>query len=375
MKILLTGGGTGGHFYPIIAVAEQLNEVISKNKILDANIYYMGDSKYNESLLFDKGVTFLKVSTGKTRRYFSLLNFFDLFKTAWAVFTTFFVIFKLYPDVIFGKGGYVSFPALVAARILNIPVIIHESDSKPGRVNRWAGKFAQKIAVSYPQTAQYFDAKKVAYTGNPIRRDVTTALSNGAHEFLSLEEGTPTILIIGGSQGSIRINDAIIDALPELVQRVQIIHQTGKKNIDEVRRTADVALRDSQFKARYKTFDYLNNLALRMSAGASDLIISRAGSMIFEIAAWGIPSIIIPIPQNRSHDQEGNALSYAQAGACVVMEEDNLTPHVLIAEIFRLIDNEEERKKMTESAKKFSKLDAAHTIAEEIIRIAMRHER
>lgn len=375
MKILLTGGGSGGHFYPLIAIADEINEVASEKKLLGVELYYMADQPYNEGLLFDKRITFKKTSAGKIRRYFSILNFFDLFKTAFGVITTFFEMFNLYPDVVFGKGGHVSFPALFAAKLLRIPVIIHESDSKPGRVNAWAAKFARKIAVSYPEAAQFFPADKVAHTGNPIRKEVATPLKNGADEFLGLEPGVPVILILGGSQGSAFINETLMDVLPELLEKYQIIHQTGRKNYPEVKRTAEVILANSTHKSRYHAFDYLNDLAMRMSAGASDLVISRAGSTIFEIAAWGKPSIIIPIAPHISHDQTENAFSYARSGACIVMEEPNLTPHILASEVTRLIDHPEIREKMTTAANGFAKLDAARKIAEEILIIALEHEK
>src|SRR3989344_8871174 len=151
MKILLTGGGTGGHFYPIIAVANELNTLSKENRLLRPDLYYMSTEPYNEGLLFENSLTFVPVSAGKIRGYLSpqniILNFIDLFKTGWGMLSALWKVFSLYPDVVFGKGGYCSFPALFAARILRIPVVIHESDSVPGKVNKWAGKFAEKIAI------------------------------------------------------------------------------------------------------------------------------------------------------------------------------------------------------------------------------------
>ena len=142
MKILLTGGGTGGHVYPIIAVAEELNTIAREQKLANLELYFMSPSPYNEGILFNNKIIYKKNSAGKIRRYFSILNFFDLFVTAWGVIQSTWDIFRIYPDVVFGKGGYASFPALCAARLLRIPVVIHESDSVPGKVNLWASKFA-----------------------------------------------------------------------------------------------------------------------------------------------------------------------------------------------------------------------------------------
>ncbi|MCR4334177.1 MAG: undecaprenyldiphospho-muramoylpentapeptide beta-N-acetylglucosaminyltransferase [Patescibacteria group bacterium] len=374
MKIVLTGGGTGGHFYPIIAVVEGIHQIAKEDRILEPEIFYMGPTPYDSRALFDNNITFIKVSAGKIRRYFSILNFFDLFKTAWGIVEAMISLFNIYPDVVFSKGGYASFPIVFSARFLRIPVIIHESDSEPGRVNLWAGKFAKKIAVSYPEVAHFFPKDKVAHTGNPIRREISIPLSNGAHEFLKLDPNIPTILILGGSQGSQIINDTIIDALPQLLTSYQIIHQTGKNNFVEVRDTAQLVMKDSIYASRYKPFDHLNPLAMRMSAGVADIIISRAGSTIFEIAQWGVPSIIIPIPESISHDQIKNAFNYARSGACVVMEENNLSANVLISEINHLMKNPAIREKMKISAKKFAQPDASTKIARAILNIALSHE-
>ncbi len=375
MKIVFTGGGSGGHFYPIIAVAEEIIALGKERKLLDPELIYMADKPYNENLLFSKGIRFVATPAGKVRRYFSLLNITDAIKTTWGVCLTLVKLFQIYPDVVFGKGGYVSFPTLFAARLLRIPVVIHESDSQPGRVNAWAGKFAKRIALSYPQSAEFFPADKSAFTGNPIRQEVREPLTNGAYEYFGFQPAVPTILILGGSQGAVTINENLMDVLPDLVVKYQVIHQTGKANLEAVQRTAEVVLGDSKHKDRYKPFDYLNDLNLRMSAGISSLVISRAGSTIFEIAAWGIPSIIIPINQTVSHDQVHNAFNYAHAGGCIVIEEGNLSPHVLQTEIDRLFDTPALLPTMATAAKKFSRLDAARLIAEEVLNIALQHEK
>lgn len=376
MKILFTGGGSGGHFYPIISVVEALNDLVKEKKLLQPELYYMAPTPYNARALFDNGVEFIAVPAGKVRRYFSLLNFTDIFKTVYGCFWALIKVYSIYPDVIFGKGGYASFPTLLAAKILNIPVVIHESDSKPGRVNTWAGKFAKRIALSYPDALQYFTHKdRVAYTGNPIRKEIIQPLQNGAREFLDLEEQTPTVLILGGSQGSKIINDVIISALPELLNNFQIIHQTGRANIEEIKSVTSIALKDHQYAYRYHPFDYLNELALRMSAGLANVIVSRAGSTIFEIAAWGVPSIIIPLPSSISHDQTNNAFSYSKTGAASMIEENNLSANILIEEISRIVNSPEISSQMKERALNFARLDSAKVIASAILDIALEHER
>jgi len=378
MKILFTGGGTGGHFYPIIAVAEAIEDKVVEKRLLKPKLYFMAAQRYNPRALFDHQIEFVYVPAGKIRRYFSLLNFTDSFKTASGIFLAIIKMYNIYPDIVFGKGGYESFPAMVAARILRIPVVIHESDSSPGRVNAWAGKFAKRIAVSYPSAADYFkkasEKSVVALTGNPVRKEVAAPLTNGAHEFLNLEEATPVILVIGGSQGAQSINDTILDSLPEITKRYQIIHQTGRKNFEDVKETAKAILKDNVYGYRYHPFDYLNDLAIRMSAGAADIVVSRAGSSIFEIALWKKPSIIIPLPESISHDQTANAFDYAKTGAAIIIEENNLTSHILVAEIDRVMANPRIRELMSQSAAGFAKPDAATKIAEVILDLSLEHE-
>ncbi len=374
MKILFTGGGTGGHFYPIIAVAERVTELAQKEKIIETKLYFMSDSPYDKAALFDNNIEFVPVAAGKLRTYFSIENFFDAFKTFFGIIGATFKMFSIFPDVVFGKGGYASFPALVAARILRIPVIIHESDSSPGRVNKWAGKFAQKIALSFDEAAHYFPKDKVALTGQPIRSELLRPVKEGAHEFLKLDPTTPVIFVVGGSQGAQLINDALIDILPDLLNKYQIIHQVGAKNLEAVSGRAQVVIESHPNKERYHPIGFLGPLAMKMAAGAADMVISRGGSFIFEIASWGLPSIIIPITNSNGDHQRKNAFNYARAGACLVMEEANITGTILRAEIEKLLDDKQRLENMGKAAAAYAHPDAAEKIAKQIVAIALGHE-
>ena len=380
MKIAFTGGGTGGHFYPIIAVAQKVNQIIDHENILGAKLYYISDGPYDKQMLFENGLLYEEVATGKMRTYFSLKsffeNFFDLFKIFFGVISATFKMFSIYPDVIFGKGGYASLPAIFAARILRIPVIIHESDSAPGRVNRWAGGFARKVAVSFIEAAEYFPKDKVAWTGQPVRSELEEkAVRKEALDYFKFESGLPVIFIIGGSQGSEIINNTIIDALPRLVENYQIIHQAGVNNFKMVRDRAEVVLSNNPHKLRYTVIPFLNPLIIKMAAGAASIVISRAGSMLFEIAAWGIPSILIPISNSNLDHQKKNAFNYARVGACSVVEEGNATANILSSEIDRIMADKEGYEKMVQSAKAFYKPDAASKIARALVDVALSHEK
>lgn len=378
MKIIFTGGGSGGHFSPIIAVAEAVKQLAKEKKLLEPDLYYFAPEPYNPGLLYDLGIEYKKTTAGKMRRYFSLLNFTDFFKTLWGIISALLDVFDIYPDVVFGKGAYGSFPTLLAARLLRIPIVIHESDTVPGRVNKWAGKFADYVALSYPETVKYFTEaekkNKILYTGQPVQRAIRESITNGAHRFFEFEEGIKTILVLGGSQGSEIINSAIMDVLPKLIENYQIIHQTGNANLKAVKETAEAILLNNKMKNRYKPFGYLNHLELQMAAGAADLVLSRAGSTIFEIACWGKASIIIPITDSNGDHQKKNALAYASSGACSVIEESNLTPNVLFAEIKRIIDDALLHQKMESAARAFFKPDADIAIAKELLAVALSHE-
>jgi UDP-N-acetylglucosamine--N-acetylmuramyl-(pentapeptide) pyrophosphoryl-undecaprenol N-acetylglucosamine transferase len=376
MKIVFTGGGTGGHFYPIIAVAERVNQVVAEENIVNAELYYVSDDPYDREALFEHNLEFVEVRTGKMRRYFSVKNFFDIFKTFGGLFQGFWKIFSLYPDVIFGKGGYASFPTMVAARILRIPVIIHESDSAPGVVNKWSGRFAKRVAVSFEEAGKYFPPQKVAWTGQPVRMELENAAAKEkALEYFKLEQDRPVVLILGGSQGAELINNAVLDALPRLVQSYQVIHQTGVRNFKTVSGQADVILTGNSEKGRYNSTAFLNPLAMKMAAGAADIIISRAGSTLFEIASWGVPSILIPFNKSNGDHAKKNAFNYARAGACSVIEEMNMTGNILMSEIDRILGDEKTKSRMASSAKAFYKPDAAKKIARELVDIALSHEK
>lgn len=377
MKIVLTGGGTGGHFYPLIAVADEILALSEEKNLITPELFYISDIPFDEKVLFEHSITFKQSPAGKVRLYFSFRNFFDAIKTFFGIIKSTFLLFRIYPDVIFSKGGYASFPIVTAARILRIPIFIHDSDAVPGRANLYAAKYARRIAISYPQAIDYFAEykDKVAFTGNPIRKDIMRPLHDGGHEYLGLETNTPTLFIIGGSQGSLPLNDVILEALPQLVEKYQIVHQTGKTLYTQISGAAKVILADNEHKKRYRPFDYLGELALRMTAGIADIVVSRAGSgSIFEIASWEIPAILVPIPEDVSRDQRKNAYAYASAGAAIVIEQANLTPHVLVAEINRLVADTQKRNEMKDAAKKFQKPEAARTIARELLSLALEHE-
>ncbi|MDD9867971.1 MAG: UDP-N-acetylglucosamine--N-acetylmuramyl-(pentapeptide) pyrophosphoryl-undecaprenol N-acetylglucosamine transferase [Candidatus Campbellbacteria bacterium] len=381
MKIVFTGGGTGGHFYPLIAVAERVYDLSRKKQMLVPKMYYIGPSRYDPKVLYQNNIIYKYCPAGKIRRdkgFFSFIkNIFSIFPIGFGILKAFFLLYSIYPDIVFSKGGYVSFPVLVAARYLHIPVIIHESDSKAGRVTNWSAKFAKHIAISYPiipKTLEKYQGK-IAYTGSPIRTGVQKRSAEEGKKFFDIKDNVPVILVLGGSTGSETINNNIIESLPRLIKEFSIIHQTGRNNITEVKLLAEATVAANPKKYRYKAFAFFNPLELRSAAGAASLVITRGGSgTLFEIASWGLPSIIIPLPEDVSHDQTKNAYTYAHNTGATVIEQMNLHPNVLLSEIHRIIDDEERYKDLCKKAKAFSPQNSAEVMAEKILSILAKHE-
>lgn len=375
MKIVLTGGGSGGHFYPLIAVASELRKIQQEKKIVEMNLFYLSHTPYEQKLLDDHSISFIKVPAGKLRRYLSFENIIDMIKLPFAVIVAFFKLLSIYPDVVFSKGGFPSVPVVFAAKLLNIPIIVHESDTRPGRANMFGARFAQKIALSFPEAVSYFDESKTALVGHIIREELQRPVTEGVYEYLKLDPTIPTIFVIGGSQGAKIINEAILNIITSLVDSYQIIHQTGVQHFEDVKSNTEFLLQDSKNKQRYQVFPYLNALAMRMAAGSASLVISRAGaSSIGEIAWWGVPSILIPITNSNGDHQRNNAFSYASTGAASVIEEKNLTPEIIRQEIDRITKDFSVAEEMRKATEKSRFPNAAKTIADELVSTAFTHE-
>src|SRR3989338_1821435 len=378
MRIVLIGGGTGGHFYPLIAVAEAIEDICLERTLIEPELYYVGPPAFDSEALLEHDITFIPPSAGKVRRYVSALNILSFFTNAAGIIRSTRQLFSLYPDVVFSTGGYAAFPTLVAARMLQIPVVIYDADATPGRVSLWSSKFAKWIGVAHAASATKYPDRvrdKIAAVGHPIRKAIIEPVKEGGYEFLKLDSSVPTVFVMGGSQGARAINEVVLDALGVMVSQFNIVHQAGLANTGDVSGIASVVLKDSQYANRYKMFGLLNTLALRMAAGIASVVVARAGSgTIFEIASWGLPSILVPIPLDVSHDQKENAFSYARSGAAVVIEQHHLSPHLLVAEIQRIVGDTALRAKRTAAPHTFARPDAAQKIALTLLETSIEHE-
>lgn len=377
MRIVFTGGGTGGHFYPIIAVVEAIEDITKEKHLIPPELVFMGPAPFDPETLEEHEIQYKPSSAGKAHRD-SGMGIGGFFATAFGIVRATLQLFVLYPDVVFSTGGFAAFPTLVAARLLQIPVAIYDADTSPGRVSIWSSKFATWIAVAHSGSLDKYPAgvrKKIAHVGHPIRKEIREPSPDGGYEYLKLDPTVPTVFVMGGSQGAQAINETVLDALGELVTRYNVVHQAGKQNIAEVQGIASVILKKTRYEERYRAFGLLNTLAMRMAAGITGVIVARAGSgTIFEVASWGIPAILIPIPIDIAHDQTENAFTYARDGAATVIEQNNLTPHVLIAEIDRIMNDPALQKEMHDAAIAFSRPDAATTIAQILLEAVIEHQ-
>lgn len=363
MRILFTGGGTGGHLFPIIAIAREIRRLSDNQKI---QLYYIGPKDEKARfLLSQESFKVHSIISGKIRRYFSFQNIIDVaFKIPFGFLQSFFLLLFIRPQLVFSKGGTGSLPITFCARLLRIPVFLHESDIVPGLSNKITSKWAKEVFTSFEKT-EYFSPMKTILAGNPIREELLKSDNQSAREMFNLIFEKPIILILGGSQGSEAINDFILSILNDLLKHYEIIHVCGKKNYQKTQLASQLIL-SKDMQKYYHLLESLDEIQLKGAYKAADLIISRAGSSsIFEVAALGKSSIIIPLPSSAGNHQSKNAYEYSKNGATLVIEQENLSPNFFIGEINNAFSQSE---KMRMAALNFSKPLASKKIAEEILK-------
>lgn len=391
IRILFTGGETGGHIYPILSIVEELQ---LSNDDIKINLRYFGVPGIFKKLLEEKGIKVSKIFSAKLRRYFDIRNFFDIFFfLPLSLIQALWKVFWFMPDILFSKGGPGALPVVLACRFYRIPVIIHDSDSIMGLTNKISARFAQRIAVSFSSAIEDLIKKnpklkgRTALIGNPIRYSLLSAViePQAAKKLFDFNSEKPIILVIGGSQGAVKINNFMVGVADKLIKGFsaqggpvsgwQILHQTGIKNFDSAKSELDSVLKNfsPEEKKNYKLVPYFEK-DMADAYSAADFIISRASSgSIFEIAAFGKPSILIPLPEEvvGAH-QTKNAYEYAKTGAAIVIEEPNLKQNLFITQLERIFSDPEKLKSMSVAAKQFSKPQAGKMIVEEILRMVER---
>lgn len=376
-RIVFTGGGTGGHVYPLMAVAEEIEKIaIDGNLFL--KLYYAGPRDQFSAIAVKNGLRFVSIISSKIRRYAALGNIIDIPKFFISVVQALIKLFFIMPDAVFSKGGPGSLPIVFAAWWYRIPVVVHESDSVPGISNLFSSRFATRVAVSFEEAAKFFPEQKTLVTGNPVRYKLFSNIPTKeiARKQLGAQQNAPTILIIGGSQGAARINDFVINNLKAILEKAQIIHQFGKQNYSEQSQIAQSALKevseDIKKEHPYTPIAYFEKEdEIQTAYAAADVVISRAGAgSIFEIAAFKKPAILIPLLESANDHQRSNAYSYATKTGSVVIEEENLLATIFLKELDGLLKDSTRQKTIADASWKFFKSDAAQVIAQEILRLA-----
>ena len=342
-KIVLTGGGTAGHVTPNIALLPSL-------KAAGYEIWYIGS--YNgieERLIKEQNIPYYGIDSGKLRRYFDWKNFSDPLRVIHGYAQAKKILSGLKPDVVFSKGGFVSVPVVRAASALHIRTIIHESDMTPGLANRLAIPAADKVCCSFPETLKYLPEGKAVLSGSPIRQELLTGERGKALELLHWDNSSkPTLLVIGGSQGSVAINNALRSDLDELLKEFRIIHLCGKGNLDS----------SLDGREGYVQFEYIQDELKKLFALA-DLVLSRAGAnSICELLALRKPNLLIPLSAAASRgDQILNADSYKKQGYSMVLKEEDLTPESLLSALRQLNADRETYRAAMEKSSQSSAID------------------
>ena len=323
-KIVLTGGGTAGHVTPNIALIPYLQKE-------GYDVYYIGSNGGMEEELIKKcGIPYYGVSSGKLRRYFDKKNFSDIFKVLKGILQSKHIIKKIKPNVVFSKGGFVAVPVVVGAALNKVNVVCHESDITPGLANKLAMPFAKAVCTTFPEAVKHIKDNKGIHTGTPIRDMLFKGSKEKGIAMCGFSGNKPVILIMGGSQGSVKVNNSVRELLGKLLPKYDIVHLCGKGNLDE----------NLNNKEGYKQFEYVSDELPNLFAMA-DMVISRAGSnAICEFLALHKPMLLIPLGKNASRgDQILNAQSFKKQGFAEVIDEEKMTKGSLFDTINRVYEN------------------------------------
>ena len=372
-RILLTGGGTGGHIYPLLAVLEELKRLSAGTPV---SITYIGPKRWTDELFKEQGVSVRNLLPSKLRRYASFLNVADACKFPLSVFQALWHLYWIMPDVVFSKGGPGALPVILAARLYRIPVMIHDSDSVPGLTSRISSYFAARIGISFAAAAEYFPKHKVAFTGNPVRNGLLESVPSQAEAKarLGFRREEPLLLVLGGSSGSERINSFFFGNLAAILERYQILHQVGEapSNVDAANDAfEEIQKKRADLHGKYHFTGFLETNGLRDALAAADCVVSRAGSgAMYEIAAFGRPAVLIPLRESAGNHQRMNAFEYAQTGGAAVIEEDNLTEHIFLQTLEGILAHPEEAREMGERGRRFFRPDAGEILAKGIFELA-----
>ncbi|UHA74124.1 undecaprenyldiphospho-muramoylpentapeptide beta-N-acetylglucosaminyltransferase [Paenibacillus sp. 481] len=366
MRVVLSGGGTGGHIYPALAIAREIEK-----RYPDCAFLYIGTERGLESKLVpEEGLPFASINITGFRRKLSFENVKTVMRFIRGVRQAKQMLKKFKPDVVVGTGGYVCGPVLYAAAKLGIPTLVHEQNAIPGLTNKFLSRYVDTVAVSFEQSTTFFaQAKRVQYTGNPRATAVVEANRDRGFASLGLPQDSRIVLVMGGSRGAQAVNDAMIGMVPLLKQLpdIHFVYVTGQTYYEKTR--AAVLKASEGVRNHLHILPYIANMPEVLAA--TTLTVSRAGaSSLAELTALGIPSILIPSPNVTNNHQEANARSLDDAGAAVMLTEKQLSAQTLFGHIEALMTNEQQRQTMSQHAKDYGQPDAAMRVVTEMERLA-----
>ena len=328
-RIILTGGGTAGHVTPNIALIPELQK-------RGYEIHYIGSKTgIEKELIGNFDIPYYGISSGKLRRYFDVKNFTDPFRILKGYAEADRLMKKIRPDVVFSKGGFVTVPVVKAAKRRHVPCVLHESDISPGLANRLCISSAAAVCANFPETLEHLPEGRAYLTGSPIRAELFSGNRLTGLDFCGFTAGKPVILVIGGSLGSVRVNEAVREVLPQLLERYQIVHLCGKDKIDET----------LQGTEGYVQYEYIQKELCDL-LDAADIVISRAGAnAICELLALHKPNILIPLSMEASRgDQILNAASFETQGYSYVIREEELTSERLLQAVREVDERKQDYK-------------------------------
>jgi UDP-N-acetylglucosamine--N-acetylmuramyl-(pentapeptide) pyrophosphoryl-undecaprenol N-acetylglucosamine transferase len=374
-KVLITGGGTGGHVQPAMAVIAEL-----RRRDPDIELLYVGSANSVESrLAAEAGVAFQAVSVGKLRRsskgvrgLLTTQNLSDALRVPVGVVQAYRVVRAFKPNVVLGTGGYVSVPTIIGAGLQRLPVITHEQTVTIGLANRIAGRYATRIAVTFEESIKELPKKlrtRAFVTGNPIRTEVFEGLWSRASERFGFESGSsglPCLYVTGGAQGSRKINHAVRDALPELLMRCRVLHQCGSADIDEMHDVGG-GLPD-HLRGRYVVRQFVERDEIGDVYALADVVVGRAGAgTVCELAALGKPSVLIPLEPSSKNEQVRNAERLERVGAAVIVRQSGLTADTLLGAVMPLLRDPETRIKWGSAAKSLATPGATQALVDALL--------
>ena len=361
-RIFVTGGGTGGHIYPALAVINELKQ----NGFDD--IFYVGNKKNQEySLAKEQNIKFLSVNINGMPRKMSVNSLFWAIKLVFAILKCLIYIVKYKPDVVFATGGYVSAPLLFASRFKKIPYFLHDADAQPGVVTVCFMDKALVLSTPFESVKEANPDINIQVTGNPIRNDFSKITKEEARQKLNLEDKL-TVLVMGGSQGARSINNAIVPVAKKLIEEfnIYILHQSGEKRYEEVIELLNKHFPDYKENQNYKLFPYIDDMPTILKA--SDIAIARSGSLsLSEIQASSVASILIPYPYSASGHQQKNAEALVKKGSAQMILDFDLIPELLYEKLSEILRNSEILSKMQQKALENARPDAVKQITKNIV--------